>query len=68
VASFDADLANYQPTSPVTSANDAADRVRAQAEAAADVSCYGIGGMIVENDTGRIIRTWGNRAQGQLKS
>jgi cytosine deaminase len=68
VASFDADLANYQPTSPVTSANDAADRVRAQAEAAADVSCYGIGGMIVENNTGRIIRAWGNRAQGQLKS
>lgn len=68
MAGFEADLATYQVTPPVISANDAADRVRAQAEAAADVSCYGIGGMIVENQTGRIIRAWGNRAQGKLKS
>lgn len=53
---------------PVTSANDAAERVREQAEIAASVSCYGIGGMIVETKTGRIIKAWGNRAQGELKS
>ena len=53
---------------PVASANAAAERVREQAELAASVSCYGIGGMIVENKTGRIIKAWGNRAQGELKS
>jgi tRNA(Arg) A34 adenosine deaminase TadA len=54
--------------SRVTSANDAAQRVQEQAELAASVSCYGIGGIIVENSTGRVIKAWGNRAQGQLKS
>jgi cytosine deaminase len=54
--------------SPVVSANDAAERVREQAELAASVSCYGIGGIIIENKTGRIINAWGNRAQGRLKS
>jgi tRNA(Arg) A34 adenosine deaminase TadA len=57
-----------QGVNPVTSANEAAERVWEQAEIAAGQSCYGIGGMIVENKTGRIIKAWGNRAQGQLKS
>jgi len=50
------------------SANDAADEVRRQALISASESCYGVGGIIVENGTGKIIKAWGNRAQGRLKS
>lgn len=52
----------------VRSANDVAEEVRRQALVSAGETCYGVGGIIVENKTGKIIKAWGNRAQGKLKS
>lgn len=55
-------------TVAIQSADAAGTLVADQAEISADLFCFGVGGAIVENATGRIIRKWGNRAQNQLKS